>query len=225
MVNSPIIAIDGPAASGKGTLSKAIAKALNYAHMDTGALYRAVGFEVLQNGGTPEDPMQAIKAAQTLMDKIAKASSPKEILGNPILREDKTASAASKVAAIQEVRDILINLQHNFAQSPGNAYEGAVLDGRDIGTVVFPKADVKLFVTATTEIRAQRRLKELQSKGIPVTSEAVLKDMRERDQRDARRSVAPLKPASDAFILDTSKLGPDEMLEQALAAIREKLST
>ena len=224
MHNKPIIAIDGPAASGKGTLSRNIAEALGYAHMDTGALYRAVGFEILEANGDPEDETDASTAAETLTKKITTASSPSFILHNPKLRGDDVAQAASKVAAIQTVRDVLIDLQHNFAQSPGNSYKGTVLDGRDIGTVVCPEANVKLFITARDEIRAERRTKELHSRGIEATYEAVLRDMQARDTRDAERQTAPMKPATDAIVLDTSDLGEDEVFEKALEIIREKLS-
>lgn len=213
-----IIAIDGPAASGKGTLARKIAEQLNYAHMDTGALYRAVAHIVLTAGHSPEDKEQATLAAQTLAESFKP-----EQLDNPALRSDKTGSGASKVGFFPEVRNILLNLQKTFAENPPEGYEGAVLDGRDIGTVICPEAPVKLFITADTEIRAKRRHKELQSKGIDVTYEAVLTDMRERDERDSNRSTAPMKPAEDALILDTSDLSADEALEQALALIEEKL--
>ncbi len=220
-----VIAIDGPAASGKGTLSQKIAEALNFAHMDTGALYRAVAYEVLQAGGDPESEEDAGKGADLLKNKINAAPSPSIILHNSGLREDNIALAASKVAAIQAVRNVLKELQRNFAQNPGDAYKGAVLDGRDIGTVICPDAPVKLFVTASSEIRAQRRTKELQSKGLDVTKTAVLRDMRERDTRDASRQMAPMKPAEDAIVFDTSDLGQEEMLEKALEIIKGRLST
>lgn len=224
MTQKPIIAIDGPAASGKGTLARKIAENLGYAYMDTGKLYRAVGFEALKSGGDPGNEGVAVNAARLLMRKIHSSVSPREILHNPILQEDDIAAAASKVAAVDIVRDMLLDLQRSFAESPGNAYKGAVLDGRDIGTVVCPQADVKLYVTASPEIRAGRRLKELQSKGIAATYEAVLEDMRARDARDAQRKTAPMKPADDAVTIDSTSLGPEEALETALAVIAEKLS-
>ena len=207
-----IIAIDGPAASGKGTLARALAENLNFAHMDTGALYRAVGYEVLQSGGSPSDENDALAACASLAKKITNP----ETLSNPDLRTDDSGNAASQVAVIQSVRDALLQMQRDFAQSPGKSYKGAVLDGRDIGTIVCPQAQIKLYVTANMEIRAERRMKELQSKGIPVTYEAVLEDMRARDARDTGRKAAPLKPAEDAIIIDTSDLSQDEALAKAL---------
>jgi cytidylate kinase len=221
-----VIAVDGPAASGKGTLARKIAAALNCAHMDTGALYRGVGFEVLAAGDAPDDEAAALRAAETLREKIRVAGHDPSLpdpLANPRLREDSVAGAASKVAAIGSVRAALIALQRDFASRPGEGFAGAVLDGRDIGTVICPAADVKLFITASVEVRTQRRLKELQSRGVAVTKDAVLRDMRERDARDAERKTAPMKPAEDAVRIDTSALGPDGVLEQALAAIRKKL--
>ena len=207
-----IIAIDGPAASGKGTLARALAENLNFAHMDTGALYRAVGYEVLQSGGSPSAEGDALAACVSLVKKITNP----ETLSNPDLRTDESGNAASQVAAIQPVRDALLQMQRDFAQSTGDTYRGAVLDGRDIGTIVCPQAQIKLYVTANMEIRAERRMKELQSKGIPVTYEAVLEDMRARDARDTGRKAAPLKPAEDAIIIDTSDLSQDEALAKAL---------
>ncbi len=225
-MDKPVIAIDGPAASGKGTLARALAKRLNFAFLDTGALYRAVAFEVLTAGDDPELSDAAAKGAQALKTKLEKAESPAEILENPELRTEKTGSAASKVAAIPAVREALLTLQRDFAQNPGSTYSGAVLDGRDIGTVICPDADLKLFITAETEVRAQRRLKELQSKGISVTYDAVLADMRARDARDRDRSSAPLKPADDAIVIDTSEISAEEVfelvLQEALAMIQKK---
>lgn len=219
-----IIAIDGPAASGKGTLARHLAAHLNFAHMDTGALYRAVGYEVLRAGGNPENENHAERAAETLRDKIMAAAGPDQILGNTELRSDEAGQAASKVAAIQSVRDTLFHLQRDFAFFPGEGYEGAVLDGRDIGTVICPEAPVKLYIEASLQVRAQRRLKELQSKGISVTSGAVLEDMRLRDERDANRQTAPMKPAEDAIVLDTSDLSADEVFDKALNIVERSLS-
>lgn len=216
---APIIAIDGPAASGKGTLSRRIADELNYAHMDTGLLYRAVAFQVVQSGGRPDNKDAAIQAAH----RLAGQKNP-SVLQNQELRGDAMAEAAAKVAAIPEVRKILFDLQRSFALHPGAGYKGAVLDGRDIGTVICPDAPVKIYVTASLETRAERRLKELQSRGIVATYEAVLRDMRQRDERDAARSSAPMKPADDAALLDTTDLNPAEALEQALAIIEDRLA-
>lgn len=225
MTIKPIIAIDGPSAAGKGTLARALADHLGYAFLDTGALYRATALEVLNANGNPEDHDTAIKAAQILHDKIIAANKPSDILENPDLRNDTVGQAASKIAANQTVRDALKDLQQNFAKTPGERYKGAVLDGRDIGTIICPNADVKLFVTASTEIRSERRYKELQNKGIPVTKADVLRDMRERDERDSQRSAAPLRPAGDATVLDTSTLSERQAFEAAINIVRQAIKT
>lgn len=216
--NKMIIAIDGPAASGKGTLARALAEKLNFAYLDTGALYRMVGYTVLERGGDLEDTNDSIEAAEFLRDYFTP-----ELLDNPALREDAAGQAASKVATIPRVRQALLDLQKNFAQTPGNAYKGAILDGRDIGTIICPKAPLKLFITANVEIRTERRLKELQSKGLAATYDTVLKDMRERDTRDADRKTAPMKPADDAVIIDSSYSNADELLEKAVSLAKERL--
>ncbi len=215
----PVIAIDGPAASGKGTLSRKIAAHFGFAHMDTGALYRAVGLTALRADLNPEDKADAIKACEDFIVNFQP-----DMLSDEALRTDQTGQAASKVAAVTEVRAMLLALQTQFATTPPAGFQGAVLDGRDIGTVICPEASAKLFITASTEIRAQRRTKELQSKGQTVTYGAVLQDMRERDTRDAGRKDAPMVIADDAFELDTSDLTIDEAFNQALAFINKKLS-
>lgn len=207
-----IIAIDGPAASGKGTLSRNLARELNFAHMDTGALYRAVGLKMLENRLSPVEA-----AEQFALNFIT------DSLNNPALRTNEVGQAASKAAALPQVRTILLDLQKNFAKNPGTDYEGAILDGRDIGTVICPDAPVKLFVIARIDARAQRRTKELQSRGQTATYEAVLKDMRERDARDTERETAPLSPAKDALIIDTSDLTEQQVFEKALGFIKMKL--
>ncbi|MEZ5813937.1 MAG: (d)CMP kinase [Alphaproteobacteria bacterium] len=219
----PIIAIDGPAASGKGTLARALAEKLGFAHMDTGALYRAAAFELITSGLSTRDEKDAVDAAQILVKKIKNAEKPADILDNLSLREDRIGQQASKIAAYPTVREILNGLQRSFIENPGNVFSGSVLDGRDIGTVIAPHAPLKLFITASAEIRAKRRLKELQSKGLTVTYEAVLKDMRERDARDAERKTAPMKPAGDAVTIDSSNLDAGQMLEKALFLARERL--
>lgn len=216
-----VIAIDGPAASGKGTLARKVAEKLNFAHMDTGALYRATAFEVIDCGLSIKDAKDAVDGAQILVKKIENASSPDDVLGNPALRQDDVGQAASKIAAIPRVREVLNDLQRDFAKDPGNAYSGAVLDGRDIGTVICPDADFKFFVTADVEIRAERRLKELQSKGLDATYGAVLSDMRERDERDSGRKASPMRAAEDATVIDSSDLSPDEMLDKVLKIVEE----
>jgi len=210
-----IIAIDGPAASGKGTLARRLATRLNYAYLDTGALYRCVGKAVLDAGGNPADEAQAVAAAKSLQQKL-KA----EDTANPSLRTDEVGQAASNVAKFPDVRNALDDFQQNFAANPGPGLGGVILDGRDIGTVICPNADVKLFITASTEERARRRFNELQAKGIAATYDEVLADMRERDARDSDRAYRPLKAADDAHILDTSTMSEGEVMERALSIIR-----
>jgi cytidylate kinase len=214
MPKSPVIAIDGPAASGKGTLSRRLADHLNFAHMDTGALYRAVGYIALQNNDDPADEQCAIQAAQTLADTFTP-----DMLDNTELRTDTTGQAASKVAAHNDVRAALLKLQRDFAINPGDAYKGAVLDGRDIGTVICPDAPVKLFITATPEVRAQRRFAELCAKGAEVTLEGVLADVQARDARDSTRAEAPLKPAEDAELMDTSTMDIETAVARAIELV------
>jgi CMP/dCMP kinase len=208
-----IIAIDGPSASGKGTIAKKLAAALGFAHLDTGLLYRAVGMDVLRSGGDPSDVKLAGRAALRL--DAAK-------LNDPALRGDEASVAASKVAAIPEVRAALLKFQKDFCTSPPDGKPGAVLDGRDIGTVIAPGAKVKIYVTASAEARAERRFKELQERNENVTYAAVLKDMQERDARDASRPVAPLKPAADAVMLDTTNMTAEEAFNQALGIVQGK---
>ena len=217
-MTSPVIAIDGPAASGKGTLARALAEKLNFAYLDTGMLYRMVGHTVLERGQDPADKTAATEAAEFLRDYFSP-----DLLGNPALREDDAGQAASKIATIPQVREALLELQKNFAKNPPKPYQGAILDGRDIGTVICPDAPLKLYITASAEIRAERRLKELQSKGLAVTYEAVLKDMRERDARDADRKTAPMKPAGDAIVIESSALDAGQMLEKAVLLTKEHL--
>ena len=205
-----IIAIDGPSASGKGTLAKRLAAHLGYAHLDTGKIYRAVGLKVVRDGGDPGDEETALAAANAL--------DPSE-LGDPELAGDEAAVAASKVAALPSVRAVLLQFQRDFADRPPAGLPGAVLDGRDIGTVVCPRADVKLYVVASAAVRADRRHKELLERGESSIYARVLQDMKDRDDRDTNRSVAPLKPAEDAFILDTSDLDADQAFAAALAEV------
>ena len=200
MVLAMIIAIDGTAASGKGTLARRLAAHYGLHHLDTGLIYRGVGAAVLSAGADPADP-EAAEAAARALDPSA--------LEDPSLRGDAAAVAASTVAAIPVVRDVLRQFQRDFAQRP----PGAVLDGRDIGTVVLPDADAKIFVTATLEARTDRRHKELRGRGQAVIYADVLRDLRERDERDSRRTVSPLQPAVDAFVLDTSEMSPDAVFE------------
>ena len=193
------IAIDGPAAAGKGTIGRALSRHFGFAHLDTGLLYRATGRRVL----TGLDP---IEAAQSLRA---------EDLGADDLRTPDVSQAASRVAAIPEVRQALLDFQRAFARRAG----GAVLDGRDIGTVICPEAEVKLFVTASDEERARRRHKELGETGHAATLDEVMDDLRQRDARDSARAAAPLKPAEDALRLDTSELTIDQAVAAAVAEV------
>jgi cytidylate kinase len=208
-----IIAIDGPAAAGKGTLARGISEHLNLAYLDTGLLYRAVGKKILDAGKAPENAAAAEAVARELKAEDLNAEG---------LRLDTVAQAASKVSAVFGVRSALLDFQQSFANSPPEGYKGAVLDGRDIGTVVCPSATAKLFITASTEVRATRRFKELHNADTGVIYARVLEDMEERDERDSSRSVAPLTPAHDAKILDTCDLSTVQVLDQALEFIALK---
>jgi cytidylate kinase len=219
------IAIDGPAASGKGTLARRIAAELGYAWLDTGLLYRAAGVIAADAGANPADPVAAAEAARTLAKRVADEGP--TALDDPRLRGDQAADAASKLSAVPAARAALLELQRAFARNPasgGRKAAGAVLDGRDIGTVVCPDAEVKLYVVAAVEERARRRVKELQGRGQTAIYQAVLEDLKQRDARDSQRAVAPLKPADDAFLLDTSALDADQALAAALSIIADRLS-
>ena len=206
-----IVAIDGPAAAGKGTLAKRLAEHFDLAFLDTGRLYRAVGHLVLDRGGDPGNPADAVGAARALDP---------ENLDSVDLYTETVAEAASKLAAIPDVRKVLLAFQQAFARTPPGGKPGAVLDGRDIGSVVCPDADVKLFVTARAEIRAERRHKELQEKGLKSTYAAVLAEIEARDERDRTRKVSPLQ-AGDAREIDTSEKSPDAVFEEARAYIED----
>lgn len=212
-----VIAVDGPAASGKSTLARKLAERLGYAWLNTGGLYRAVGWMTMEMGGNPADPRDAMKAVA-----LVKGNLTPELLSSAVLRSDEASAAASKVAVMQEVRLELLDFQRDFAQNPPGNVGGAILDGRDIGTVVCPKADIKLFVTASPQTRAQRRYDELKAADPSASYETILQDLIERDARDSTRKVAPLVPAEDAYVIDTSKLNIAETVEEALAVIRSK---
>jgi cytidylate kinase len=198
-----IIAIDGPAASGKGTLGRMLAAHYGYRHLDTGLLYRAVAKAVLDAGKTAADQAAAISAARNF--------DPAQ-LGDPALKTDAIGNVASVVSAIPDVRAALIEFQQRFAaQLPGT-----VLDGRDIGTVIAPQAEVKIFLTASPEERARRRCKEAEARGEKPDLATILADIRKRDERDANRAVAPFKPASDAHLLDTTQLDIDAAIRAAI---------
>ena len=206
-----IIAVDGPAASGKGTIARAIAEHYGLPHMDTGLLYRAAALNLWRWGGDPGNEFEAVRAAQELnLDA-----------DDPELRSEPVSKIASAISAYPEVRAVLLKRQQDFAHQPG----GAVLDGRDIGTVIAPDADVKLYVTAAPEVRAKRRMGELESRGMQATYEDVLADIRARDERDSSRSVAPLAQAPDAVRLDTSDLNVEQAVAEALRLVEDKLAT
>ena len=200
-----IIAVDGPAAAGKGTIARALAQHFGYHFLDTGTLYRRVGLALLETSDDPQNVKAAVAIAQNLN------SHPYSDLE---LRTEAVGAAASIVAAIQEVREALLAYQRNFADQ----LPGAVLDGRDIGTVVCPDADVKLFITASPEVRATRRLAELQAYGADVTFETVLHEIRQRDERDRTRAFAPLVPAADATVIETSEMTAEEAIAAAIRA-------
>ena len=200
-----IIAVDGPTASGKGTIAKALAAHFGLPHLDTGLLYRAVGRQCLLNGGNPDDPAAALAAC----------TFPDTLLGDPELRSEETGGLASRVSIHPPVRKALYERQRSFATQPG----GAVLDGRDIGTVIAPEADAKLFVTASVESRAQRRFLEMQEQGRSVSLEEIAGNLARRDERDRGRDDAPLVAAPDAVVIDTSRLRREVAIAAGVAAV------
>ncbi|WP_137042733.1 (d)CMP kinase [Pseudolabrys sp. FHR47] len=204
-----IIAIDGPAASGKGTIGKRLAAHYGLRHLDTGLLYRAVGKTVLDAGKSPDDREAAIAAAQSLdLTRFDEAT----------LKGAEAGEAASHVSAIPEVRAALVDYQRAFAAEE----PGAVLDGRDIGTVICPDADVKIFVTASPEVRASRRGKEYRAAGQSIDDATVLADIRKRDERDSSRAASPLKQADDAVLLDTTAMGVEEAVAAAITIVEAR---
>lgn len=209
-----IIAVDGPAAAGKGTLAKRLASAFNLAYLDTGALYRATALAVLKSGALPSDEAAAERASARL---------DLNLLTDPNLRAEETGDAASQVAAMPAVRANLLTFQKDFAQDPPGNTVGAVLDGRDIGTVVCPDADLKLFVTASAEERAKRRFRDEHARAGTADFEAILADVKARDARDMSRKDAPLRPADDAHLLDTTLLDIEAAFDQAASLIEEIL--
>ncbi len=203
-----IVAVDGPTASGKGTIAKAIAAHFGLPHLDSGLLYRAVARQVQLDGGDPDNPADAEKAA----------GFPEELLQDPILRSEAVGQVASHVSVHPRVRALLRRRQQDFAHQPG----GAVIDGRDIGTVIAPDADVKIFVVASGQARAQRRYLEMRERGENVTQEQIEGDLRRRDERDSGRAESPLIAAEDAVTLDTSKLGREQAIAEAIRIIEAK---
>lgn len=212
---SIVIAIDGPAASGKGTLARKLARHYGYAYLDTGSLYRAVGQAVLAAGADPDDDEAALAAAKAL---------DMGLIDEKAIRTREAGEAASIVAVKPAIRAAILDFQRNFASRPPGGERGAVLDGRDIGTVVCPDARVKIFVTASPEIRAHRRRLELNNSGVEVSEAQILEDVRERDRRDAERAASPMKPAADAYLLDTSDLSIEAAFDAAVAIIDKAMS-
>ena len=214
-MTTPVIAVDGTAASGKGTLARRLARQLGYSYLDTGLLYRATGYMTLSLYPDQEDITEemAIEAVQAIRPETMK---------NAALRDEETTQRSSKVAAMPLVRAALIEQQRNFAKNPTDGAGGAILDGRDIGTVICPNADHKIYVDADLEIRAARRVKELLERGDEAIYARVLQDMRERDARDRSRSIAPLVPADDAFIMDTTRVDADAVFTAALEFISKR---
>lgn len=205
-----IVAVDGPTASGKGTIARALAAHYGLPHLDTGLLYRAVGRQVLLDGGDPDDGG----------DALAACAFPDSLLADPELRSEATGGLASRVSVHASVREALYERQRSFALQPG----GAVLDGRDIGTVIAPDADVKLYVTASLEARAQRRWLEMQARGDSRSLAEIEADLRRRDERDRSRTEAPLRAADDAIVLDTSDLTADEAIAAAIERVDQALA-
>lgn len=203
-----IIAVDGPTASGKGTIAKALAAHFGLPHLDTGLLYRAVGQQVIIDGGNPDDPA----------DALAACAFPEHLLGDPDLRSEATGGLASRVSVHPDVRQALFERQRSFALQPG----GAVLDGRDIGTVIVPEALAKLFIIASVDARADRRWKEMIARGENPSHESIAEDLRRRDERDTQRATAPLIAAADAVTIDTSRLNREEAVAAAIAAVEQR---
>ena len=214
MTRDVVIAVDGTAASGKGTLAKRLARHFGFAHLDSGSLYRLTALGVLESGWSPQNETHAVDAALAIDPSRA---------NDPAIRTDAVAQAASIVAAFPAVRAALLDFQRRFASNPPASAAGAVIDGRDIGTVVCPEAPAKLFVDAQPETRARRRFLELMASGATADEEAVLADIMARDKRDRERAVAPLKPAPDADLLDTTLLDIDAAFARALALVSPRV--
>ena len=213
-MSSIVIAVDGTAASGKGTLAKKLAVHFGFAHLDSGALYRLAAFSVLQAKGDPSNEADALRGAQTIDFNLA---------GDPSIRTDIVGKAASHVAAIPAVRLALLDFQKNFLASPPGGSPGAVMDGRDIGTVICPSATAKLYVDARLDVRARRRWAELKAMGIRRAEQDVVAELGARDEADKNRPISPLKQALDADLLDTSDLGIDAAFAAALALVFPKV--
>lgn len=213
------IAVDGPAASGKGTLAKTLAMALSYDYLDTGSLYRAVARDVLAAGISYEKIADALDEIVTIAQNLTLP-----IENDASLRTSEIAQIASKIAVLTEVRDALVDKQRDFASHPPTGH-GAILDGRDIGSVILPDADVKLYIDADIHVRAKRRYLELSAKDETITQAQILADLTERDARDKTRITAPLRPADDAVIIDTTKLSAQEVLQEVLEVTLKRVKS
>jgi cytidylate kinase len=213
----PVITIDGPTASGKGTVASRVADALGFAFLDSGALYRLTALSALESGMSLEDELSVANAAKAL--KVAFDGERILLSGREVqdeIRQERVGNSASKIAALPAVRAALVELQHGFRRAPG-----LVADGRDMGTVIFPDAPLKVFLTASVEARADRRYKQLIDKGFPANMAALLQDLKERDARDTQRAAAPLKPAQGAHLLDTSNMTIEQAVDQVLGWYRQ----
>ncbi len=214
-----IIAVDGPAASGKGTFAKSLAARLGYAYLDTGSIYRMIAHEVLERGGDPANVADVMPVLKTLTYPL-----PEKLLKNPDLRTPLVEDATPRVGAMPEAQAAVRAYQEAFVKNPPNNAAGAVLDGRDVGTSVFPNADVKFYITATAEERARRRFAQQKDDNPGLTLEMVLKDINLRDARDMNRKSSPLRKADDATLLDTTNDTPAEALERGIAVVKQKLA-
>ena len=217
------IALDGPSGSGKSVMARAVAKRLNILYVDTGALYRSIGLYMYRNGVDPADSKKVVENLKNIDLKLAQGDEGQIVYlngenVNSDIRLPEISMYASKVSAIPEVRSFLLDIQRNTALT-----NNVIMDGRDIGTVIFPDAQVKIFLFASDEVRAERRYKELKEKGIDTTFEAVLSDMKKRDENDRTRAVAPAVPAEDAVMLDSSRLNIEETVSAILGIIEDKL--
>ena len=215
-MSAPVIAIDGPSASGKGAVASRVAEALGFHYLESGALYRLVALRALQTGTDREEPLAAIAASMPVVFQAGKIILDKQDVTEDV-RSEACGNKASEVARLPSVRQALLKRQRAFRQPPG-----LVADGRDMGTIVFPDAALKIFLTASPEVRAERRYKQLIDKGIPANLRSLSRDLAERDERDRKRSVAPLVPAPDSQVLDSSALSIDQVVERVLGWWRER---
>ena len=215
-MSAPVIAIDGPSASGKGAVASRVAEALGLHYLESGALYRLVALRALQTGTDREEPLAAIAASMPVVFQAGKIILDKQDVTEDV-RSEACGNKASEVARLPGVRQALLKRQRGFRQPPG-----LVADGRDMGTIVFPDAALKIFLTASPEVRAERRYKQLIDKGIPANLRSLSRDLAERDERDRKRKIAPLVPASDSQVLDSSALSIDQVVERVLGWWRER---